>query len=170
MTFGSAGVTQRQARFVADNILSLKNHNFKEIKYPGAIKTEIIKIFDYTLGRVGLNEKEIEQYYKIDGKNISINSDISNVFIQDISNVEHFDNSNNIYMLGFFDKKTKRLLGIQALGKTGIDKRLDIAATAIKANMTAFDLINLDLTYSPPYNTPKDILNILGSLSLKEEN
>lgn len=170
MIFGMAGVVQRQARFVADNILAIKNKKIKVIDYKGAVKTEIIKIFDYTLGRVGLNKKEIEEYYEINNKDISFGKDIISVYIQDLSNIKLLKNSHQIFMVGYFDKKTKRLLGVQAVGKKGIDKRLDVAATAIKASFTAEDLVNLDLTYSPPYNIPKDILNRLGSLALKGDN
>ena len=170
MPFGLAGITQRQARFVADNILSLKNKKIKIYEYPGAVKTEIVKIFDYTLGRVGLTEKDINEYYTLKGKGISFNRDFLSIYIKDDSNTPLLNNSSDIYMTGYFEKQTKKLVGIQAFGKIGIDKRLDVAATAIKAGMTAFDLMNLDLTYSPPYNIAKDILNRLGSLALKGDN
>ena len=170
MVFGTAGVTQRQAKFVADNILSTINKKIIAPPYKGAVKTEIVKIFDYTIGRVGLNEREISTYLKNNNKIVSLEQDIDTVYIEETSNVTSFDYASPIYLVGYFNKKNQELIGVQAVGKYGIDKRLDVAATAIRANMTAEDLINLDLTYSPPYNIPKDILNRLGSLAVKGDN
>lgn len=121
-------------------------------------------------GRVGLNEKEISTYLKNNGKTIILDKDINTVYIKETSNVTHFDYASPIYLAAYFNKANQKLIGLQAMGKTGVDKRLDVAATAIKAGMTAEDLVNLDLTYSPPYNIPKDILNRLGSLATKGEN
>ncbi len=170
MVFGMAGVVQRQARFVADNILTEYTKKSNLEKYPGAIKTEIFRSFEYTLGRVGLNEREIKKYYTINNKEVNFEQDILKIYIEERNNVAHFEDSSAIYLLAFFDNTNKKLLGIQALGKNGVDKRLDVAATAIKAGMNAYDLVNLDLAYSPPYNLPKDILNRLGSLALKGDN
>ncbi len=169
MVFGTSSIAQKQARFVSNNILSTMNKKIKTEPYNGAVKTEIVKIFDYTLGKVGLTENDIRNYYMPNGNHVTIGDDVELIYIKELANNPYFNKENLIYLVGFFDKKTKRLLGVQALGKIGVDKRLDVAATAIKANMTAQDLINLDLTYSPPYNIPRDIINRLGSLAVKGE-
>ena len=169
MVFGMSGVTQRQAKFVADNILASNDKKLQATPYIGAVKTEIVKIFDYTIGRVGLNETEIASFLKNKNTLVSMEEDIKTVYIEEMSNVKHFKHANPIYLVGYFNKINQKIIGIQAIGKTGVDKRLDVAATAIKANMTAKDLVDLDLTYSPPYNITKDILNRLGSLAVKGE-
>lgn len=170
MIFGMAGVTQRQAKYVADNVLAAINKNYNALPYKGAVKTEIVKIFDFTIGRVGLNEREIVDHLKINNKLVSLEEDIKTIYIEETSNIPYFKYASQIYLVGYFNKKNQELIGVQAVGKTGIDKRLDVAATAIRANMTAEDLVNLDLTYSPPYNIAKDILNRLGSLAVKGDD
>lgn len=167
MVFGTASVAQKQGRYVAENLIAEKSKKQDKIAYKGAVKTEIVKIFDYTLGRVGLNEREINEYYKINNKQVSLKNDIETIYIEEVANVPSFDKAKPIYMVGYFDKTTKKIIGAQAFGTESVDKRLDVIATAIKAEMTADDLVDLDLTYSPPFNIPRDIVNRLGSLAQK---
>lgn len=141
-----AGPAQKQARIVANNISGINT------EYSGASLSGIIKIFDKTVAYCGLNEKILK------AKNI----DYEKVYITAQSNPSYYPDSGAIDIKLLFDKISGKIYGVQLIGDKGVDKRADVFATVIRLNGTIDDLVELELTYSPPYSTAKDAVNLAG--------
>ncbi|HEY8419463.1 MAG TPA: FAD-dependent oxidoreductase [Clostridia bacterium] len=141
-----AGPAQKQARIVANNISGINT------EYNGASLSGIIKIFDKTVAYCGLNEKILK------AKNI----DYEKVYITAQSNPSYYPDSGAIDIKLLFDKISGKIYGVQLIGDKGVDKRADVFATVIRLNGTIDDLVELELTYSPPYSTAKDAVNLAG--------
>jgi CoA-disulfide reductase len=141
-----AGPANRQGRIVANNIYGRKQ------KYVGTLGTSVVKVFDYTAATTGSNEKTLKRHgiaYQV-------------VHIHPGSHAAYYSGSHAISLKLLFDPKDGIILGAQAVGIDGIDKRIDVIATAIKAGLTAFDLADLELAYAPPYSSAKDPVNMAG--------
>lgn len=136
----------RQGRLVADNICG------KNIKYKGTLGSSVAKIFDYTVATTGNNEKIL--------KKLGIDYEV--VHIHPNSSAGYYPGTFPIAYKMIFDKKTGKIYGAQGVGIEGVEKRIDVLATAIKANLTVFDLQDLEPCYAPPYNSAKDPVNMLG--------
>ncbi|HRI00090.1 MAG TPA: FAD-dependent oxidoreductase [Saprospiraceae bacterium] len=139
----------RQARLVADNI-----HYGNKTKYEGAIGTSILKFFELSIASTGLNEKILKR------NQISYRT----IIVVKTQHASYFPGAKNILLKVLFDDKG-RILGAQAVGKEGVDKRIDIMATAIKAQMNIVDLQAIEIAYAPPFNSAKDLVNIVGYAS-----
>lgn len=136
----------RQGRIVADNIT-----RGNKIPYKGTLGTSIIKFFDLTVGATGLNEKLLKRY-NIPYKTITVTRS---------NHASYYPGATNIVLkMNFSEDGT--ILGAQALGQEGVDKRIDVIATAIKGKMSIYDLQEIEVAYAPPYNSAKDPVNILG--------
>ena len=136
----------RQGRIVADNMLG---RNLKS--YNGSLGTSIIKAFDLTVAATGLNEKSL----KMDGIEYMVATVNRN------SHAGYYPGGVPITLKLIFSKDGE-ILGAQGVGCDGVDKRIDVIATAIKGKMKVWDLQDLELAYAPPYNSAKDPVNILG--------
>lgn len=136
----------RQGRLVADNICG------KNIKYKGTLGSSVAKIFDYTVATTGNNEKIL--------KRLGIDYEV--VHIHPNSSAGYYPGAFPIAYKMIFDKKTGKIYGAQGVGIEGVEKRIDVLATAIKANLTVFDLQDVESCYAPPYNSAKDPVNMLG--------
>lgn len=136
----------RQGRLVADNICG------KNIKYKGTLGSSVAKIFDYTVATTGNNEKIL--------KRLGIDYEV--VHIHPNSSAGYYPGAFPIAYKMIFDKKTGKIYGAQGVGIEGVEKRIDVLATAIKANLTVFDLQDVETCYAPPYNSAKDPVNMLG--------
>ncbi|MCE9675399.1 CoA-disulfide reductase [Paraclostridium bifermentans] len=136
----------RQGRLVADNICG------KNIKYKGTLGSSVAKIFDYTVATTGNNEKIL--------KRLGIDYEV--VHIHPNSSAGYYPGAFPIDYKMIFDKKTGKIYGAQGVGIEGVEKRIDVLATAIKANLTVFDLQDVESCYAPPYNSAKDPVNMLG--------
>jgi NADPH-dependent 2,4-dienoyl-CoA reductase/sulfur reductase-like enzyme/peroxiredoxin family protein/rhodanese-related sulfurtransferase/TusA-related sulfurtransferase len=136
----------RQGRIVADNMMGT---NLKA--YNGSLGTSIIKAFDTTVAATGLNER----YLKNSGREYMVATVNRN------SNASYYPGGVPITLKLIFTKEGE-ILGAQGLGCKGVDKRIDVIATAIKGKMKVWDLQDLELAYAPPYNSAKDPVNILG--------
>lgn len=136
----------RQGRLVADNICG------KNIKYKGTLGSSVAKIFDYTVATTGNNEKILKR----------LGVDYEVVHIHPNSSAGYYPGSFSISLKMIFDKKTGKIYGAQGVGIEGVEKRIDVLATAIKANLTVFDLQDVETCYAPPYNSAKDPVNMLG--------
>ncbi|MDE5413475.1 CoA-disulfide reductase [Alkalihalobacterium chitinilyticum] len=136
----------RQGRIVADNIYG------KEVKYNGTLGTSIAKVFDYTVSTTGNNEKTL--------KRLGIPYEV--VHIHPGSHAGYYPGAAPIALKLVFDKDTGKIYGAQAVGMDGVDKRIDVIATAIKGNLTVLDLPDLELAYAPPYSSAKDPVNMAG--------
>jgi rhodanese-related sulfurtransferase len=136
----------RQGRIVADNIT-----RGNKIAYKGTLGSSIIKFFDLTVGATGLNEKLLKRY------NIAYRT----VTVTRSNHASYYPGATNIVLkMNFGEDGT--IYGAQALGQEGVDKRIDVLATAIKGNLTIYDLQEIEVAYAPPYNSAKDPVNILG--------
>lgn len=140
-----AGPANRQGRVCADNIAGLK------ASYNGTIGSSIIKIFDITIASTGLNEKTLLR------KNI----EYKKVFIHGLSHAGYYPKAMPLFLKLLFSSEGK-ILGAQATGYEGVDKRIDVIASLIKLNGDINDLTDLELTYAPPFNSAKDPVNIAG--------
>ncbi|MCA0990292.1 CoA-disulfide reductase [Pseudalkalibacillus hwajinpoensis] len=136
----------RQGRLVADNIYGKKK------PYKGTLGTSIAKVFDYTVATTGNNEKTL--------KSLAIAYEV--VHVHPGSHAGYYPNAHPIALKLIFDKETGKIFGAQAVGKDGVDKRIDVIATAIKGGLTVLDLPDLELAYAPPYSSAKDPVNMAG--------
>src|SRR5574344_1212255 len=145
-----AGPANREARLVADVINGLND------SYKGAIGTSVLKVFSLTGASTGYTETLCEH------KNIKYES----VIIERNQHAGYYPDASLVTFKLVFDPKTQKILCAQAVGLDGVEKRIDIIATAIKGGLKVQDLTELELSYAPPYGTAKDIVNIAGYASL----
>jgi NADPH-dependent 2,4-dienoyl-CoA reductase/sulfur reductase-like enzyme/rhodanese-related sulfurtransferase len=144
-----AGPANRQGRIVADNLAGIKS------VFNGSQGTAILKLFDMSIAMTGLNETTARQEgYSID-KIYQLSSD----------HATYYPGSSNMVIKLIFQRKTGKILGAQIVGFNGVDKRIDVLATAIRGNLTAIDLSEIDLAYAPPFGSSKDPVNMLGYLA-----
>ena len=141
-----AGPANRQGRIVADNIAGLNS------VYHGTQGTAILKCFDLTIAATGLTETAAK----------AAGFDYETIFVFPPSHAGYYPGATEISIKTVFEKETGRILGAQLIGKEGVDKRCDVFATAIRGNMTIFDLVHLELSYAPPFSSAKDPVNIVG--------
>lgn len=141
-----AGPANRQARMAADNIFGRK------VAYRGILGTSIIKMFNLTAGATGANEKSL----KLRG------IPYEKCYLHPNSHAGYYPGASRMLMKVLFSKESGRLLGVQILGGDGVDKRIDVFATAIEAGMTVDDLPHLELAYVPQYGSAKDAVNMAG--------
>ena len=137
-----AGPANKQGRIAADQIAG------KNTTYKGTQGSSVLKICGKTFAMTGLNEKQAENYEK--------------VYVPVKSHAGYYPGAENIWIKLIFDKDSGKVLGAQAFGGAGVDKRIDIIATAIRAHMTVYDLTELELCYAPPYGSAKDPVNMVA--------
>ena len=141
-----AGPANKQGRIVADNICG------GDSRYLGSQGSSVIKLFDMTAATTGINEKQVRK------AGLSIDT----VILSPMSHAGYYPGGKIMTMKVVFEKESYRLLGAQIVGYDGVDKRIDVLATAIHAGMKATDLKELDLAYAPPYSSAKDPVNMAG--------
>ena len=141
-----AGPANKQGRIAADNICGIKS------KYEGSQGSSVIKLFDMTAASTGLNENQI----------IAMGIEYEKVILSPLSHAGYYPRATVMTMKVLFDKKTLKILGAQAVGYDGVDKRIDVLATCIFSGLTADKLKDLDLAYAPPYSSAKDPVNMAG--------
>lgn len=142
-----ASPANRQARIVADRI------NGIDSKYKGVLGTSVAKVFDLTVSSTGYNEKKLKNM----GKN-----DFKSIHIHPLSNAGYYPTARPLDLKLIFEIPSGRVLGAQAIGEVGVEKRIDVIATAIAAKMTVRDLQELELSYAPPFSSAKDPINMAG--------
>lgn len=141
-----AGPANKQGRIAADNICGLKS------TYRGSQGSSVIKVFDITAASTGVNETVAR----------AAGLEVDHVILSPMSHAGYYPGGKLMTMKVVFEKETYRLLGAQIIGYEGVDKRIDVLATAIFAGMRATDLKDLDLAYAPPYSSAKDPVNMAG--------
>lgn len=141
-----AGPANKQGRIAADNICG------KDSRYSGSQGSSIIKVFNMTAAVTGLNEKSAKK----------AGLSVDKVILSPMSHAGYYPGGKVMTMKVVFEKETYRLLGAQIVGYEGVDKRIDVLSTAIRAGMKATDLNELDLAYAPPYSSAKDPVNMAG--------
>jgi CoA-disulfide reductase len=141
-----AGPANRQARLVADIIYGEKR------RYKGTLGTAIVKVFDLTVATTGANEKTLR----------SLKCPYRVVHTHPASHATYYPGGQSMALKLLFHPETGALYGAQGVGQEGVDKRIDVLATAITGGLTVFDLTDLELAYAPPYSSAKDPVNMLG--------
>ncbi len=141
-----AGPANKQGRIAADNICG------GDSRYQGSQGSSVIQIFDLTAAATGINESAAQK------SGISYDK----VILSPMSHAGYYPGGKVMTMKVLFEKETYRLLGAQIVGYEGVDKRIDVLATAIRAGMKATELKDLDLAYAPPYSSAKDPVNMAG--------
>lgn len=143
-----AGPANKQGRIVANNICGKKE------KYKGTQGTAIAKVFDLAVASTGLNEKTLKRSGKEIGKDYQVSITHSK------SHAGYYPGSTMMAVKLIFEPTTGKVLGTQIVGYGGVDKRIDVVATAIRYGGTIQDLMELELAYAPPYSSAKDPINM----------
>jgi NADPH-dependent 2,4-dienoyl-CoA reductase/sulfur reductase-like enzyme/peroxiredoxin family protein/rhodanese-related sulfurtransferase/TusA-related sulfurtransferase len=141
-----AGPANRQGRIAADNIFG------RDSAYRHTQGTAICKIFDLAIGMTGLSEKNC----------LSLGLDYEKVFIHPSSHASYYPGASPISLKLIFNPNDGRVLGAQAIGSDGVDKRIDVLAMAIRGGLTVRDLRDAELSYAPPFGSAKDPVNYAG--------
>lgn len=142
------GPANRQGRTAADHIFMGE----KALRYPGSIGTAIVRVFDHAAGITGYSEARL----KAEGvfyQTVTVNGS---------SHASYFPGAETITLKLLWSPEDGRVLGAQASGKDGVDKRLDVIATALRGRLTIDDLAHLELSYAPPFGNAKDVINVAG--------
>ena len=141
-----AGPANKQGRIAADNICGINN------TYKGTQGASVIKLFDMTVASTGMTETQLKL------SNIAYEK----VILSPLSHAGYYPGATVMTLKVIFEKETYKILGAQAVGYEGVEKRIDVIATAIFAGLTADKLKDLELSYAPPYSSAKDPVNMAG--------
>lgn len=141
-----ASPANRQGRQVADVIAGLNRSN------RGSIGSAIVRVFEQTAASTGLSERVAKQ----------ADLPVAVVHVSGKDHAGYYPGATDILLKLIFNPETGEIYGAQGIGQKGVDKRVDILATAIKGGLTIFDLPELELTYAPPFGSAKDPVNMLG--------
>ncbi len=144
-----AGPANRQGRIVADNIFG------RHSEYRSTQGTAVVKVFDMTAGSTGASEKTLQR----------LNHPFHKIYLHPSGHAGYYPGTAPMHVKLLFQPDTGLVLGAQIAGFDGVDKRIDVFATAIRAKMTVFDLEHLELAYAPPYGSAKDPVNMAGFIA-----
>ena len=141
-----AGPANRQGRIAADNAFG------RDTAYKDTLGTGICKVFDIAVGMTGMNEKSLKR----------AGTPYEKVYVHPTNHASYYPGASPISLKLLFSPEDGRILGAQAVGSDGIDKRIDVLAVAIRAGLTVYDLEEMELSYAPPYGSAKDPVNYAG--------
>lgn len=141
-----AGPANKQGRIAADNISGLSS------EYDGTQGSAVLKLFDMTIAATGINEKSAK----------AVGIDYDKTYIYSGSHASYYPGASNMSIKALWDKQTLKILGVQIVGFDGVDKRIDVLATAIRFDAKITDIAKLELCYAPPFGSAKDPVNMLG--------
>lgn len=141
-----AGPANKQGRVAADNVCG------KDSRYSGGQGSSVIKLFGLTAACTGINERTAK----------SLGMDAESVVLSPLNHAGYYPGGSVMTMKVVFERGSFRLLGAQIIGRDGVDKRIDVIATALRAGLSATELAELDLAYAPPYSSAKDPVNMAG--------
>lgn len=141
-----AGPAGRQGRIAADQIFG------RDSRYVGTQGTAICKVFDLAIGMTGLNEKTARR------ENILYEK----IYVHMPSHASYYPGATSLSLKLLFDPNSGKVLGAQAVGANGVDKRMDVLAVAVRAGLTVYDLEEMELSYAPPFGSAKDPVNYAG--------
>jgi len=141
-----AGPANRQGRIAADHIFG------RAARYRGTQGTAIVHVFNRTAAMTGASEKVLKRS----------NRPYRKVYVHPTHHAGYYPGAEAMTLKLLFDPQTGQVLGAQAVGGAGVDKRIDVLAVAIQAGMTVFDLEEMELAYSPQYGSAKDPINMAG--------
>lgn len=141
-----AGPANKQGRIAADNVMGRKS------LFKGTLGTAVVKVFELTVASTGASEKVLA--------GLNIPHLVSHTHSG--SHASYYPGSETMAIKLIFSPGNGKILGAQIIGKDGVDKRIDVIATAIRGDMTVYDLEELELAYAPPYSSAKDPVNVAG--------
>lgn len=141
-----AGPANKQGRIAADNICG------GDSRYLGSQGSSILKMFDLTIAATGINEQTAKK----------AGIDCDKIYLSPANHAGYYPGGRLMTMKIVFEKGSYKLLGAQIVGYEGVDKRIDVLATAMHAGLTGLQLKDLDLAYAPPYSSAKDPVNMAG--------
>ncbi len=141
-----AGPANKQGRIAADNIAGYDS------VYTGTQGSAVLKLFDMTVATTGLSEKSAK----------AAGIDYDKTYTYSGSHASYYPGASNMSVKVLWDKTTLKLIGAQIIGFDGVDKRMDVLATAIRFGAKVTDLTNLELCYAPPFGSAKDPVNMVG--------
>ena len=141
-----AGPANKQGRIAADNICGLKS------EYKGTQSSSVLKIFDMTVATTGLNEKTA----------VSAGIDFDKTYTYSASHASYYPGASMMSVKVLWNKADNKIIGAQIVGFDGVDKRMDVIATAIRFGAKITDLAELELCYAPPFGSAKDPVNMIG--------
>lgn len=141
-----AGPANKQGRIAADNACGQK------VPFEGVQGSAVLKVFDMTAASTGLNEKQLKRDQ----------TPYEKVYIHPLNHAGYYPGGTQMTLKLVFDPITGKILGAQAVGFDGVEKRIDVLATAQRLGATVADLEKLELTYAPPFSSAKDPVNMLG--------
>ncbi len=141
-----AGPANRQGRIAADNIFG------RDSAYRDTQGTAICKVFDLSIGMTGMNEKSLKR----------VKMPYEKVYVHPANHASYYPGASPISFKLIFEPESGKILGAQAVGQEGIDKRIDVIAVAMRGGLTVYDLEHLELSYAPPYGSAKDPVNYAG--------
>jgi NADPH-dependent 2,4-dienoyl-CoA reductase/sulfur reductase-like enzyme/rhodanese-related sulfurtransferase len=147
-----AGPANRQGRIAASNVMG------QAMRYSGALGTSVVKVFEATAAMTGLTEKAARD----------AGFEVGVAVIHKDHHAGYYPGSEEMALKLVYDRKTTRLLGAQAFGRAGVDKRIDVLATALSGEFTLSDLAELDLAYAPPYSSANDPINLAAFIGLND--
>lgn len=141
-----AGPANKQGRIAANNIYGANE------EYQGSMGTAVLKVFDMTVASTGNSEKVLKRF----------GIPYEKSFTHSASHATYYPGAMTVSIKLLFSPSDGKVLGAQAVGYEGVEKRIDVIATAIRAGMTVYDLEKLELSYAPPYSSAKDPVNMAG--------
>lgn len=141
-----AGPANRQGRIAADHVFG------RDSRYRGTQGTAIVRVFDLTAALTGASEKTLQR----------ANRPYRKVYVHPVHHAGYYPGAEGMTLKLLFDPADGRILGAQAVGGAGVDKRIDVLAVAIQAGMTVFDLEEMELAYAPQFGSAKDPVNMAG--------
>jgi len=144
-----AGPANRQGRIVADNIFG------RDSRYRGTQGSALMKVFDMTMGVTGPNEK----FLKKSGV------PYRRIYLNPNGHAGYYPGTSAMHFKLLFSPDGMKIFGAQIVGFDGVDKRIDVVATAMRGNLSVFDLEHLELGYAPPYSSAKDPVNMAGFIA-----
>ncbi|MNX61399.1 NADH peroxidase [compost metagenome] len=147
-----AGPANRQGRIAASNALG------QAMRYSGALGTSVVKVFETTAAMTGLTEKAARD----------AGFEVGVAMLHKDHHAGYYPGAEEIALKLVYDRKTARLLGAQAFGRAGVEKRIDVLATALHGRFTLSDLAELDLAYAPPYSSANDPINLAAFIGLND--
>jgi len=146
--YNLANIASRQGRCAGYNAAGGKN------KFTGGNPTSIIKVLDVAIAKTGISFKEAK----------SLNLNAEKIELHYYNHASYYPGADMIHMILIYDRKTGKILGYEAIGKNGVDKKLDVFSTAISSGLKVWDLANIDFGYHPEYGSAKDSINIIGMI------
>ncbi|MCU5745973.1 CoA-disulfide reductase [Staphylococcus sp. SQ8-PEA] len=134
----------------AASIIAERLNGNTSIKFEGYLGSNIVKFFDYTFGSVGVKPQELQKF------------DYEMVETKQNQHAGYYPGNETLHLRVYFEKATRKILRAAAMGKDGVDKRIDVLSMAMQNHLTVDELTEFEVAYAPPYSSPKDPINMIG--------